>query len=100
MHDTNPPPGYDGPLDPHNWMKANRLPDGSWQQTAAGEKQWVCNYCGAAGSYDEMNLGGCSHRYEDCKHCGYSPACALDCSGMAAVLTSPAVYLAGWGDKQ
>ncbi len=59
---------------------------------------WSCDYCGQKDTMEAMSSGGCTHEYPVCEHCGGcedSNECRPDCSGIAAILASPDVYVAG-----
>ena len=75
----NPPPGYDGPLDPHLSMTALSPP--------GVNRRWKCKDCGQEGIFFDFQQGGCAGApKENCKHCGYGPVCAHDCPGLLAIL--------------
>ena len=61
---------------------------------------WECDYCKEIGSMEEMQQATCTFDYPPCEHCGETPECAKDCSGMAAVLGDPNIYLAGFGPEE
>ena len=59
---------------------------------------WRCEYCKQEGGILAMQKGNCPHVYEPCKHCGGSDdsnECRPDCSGIAAILADPSVYVVG-----
>lgn len=62
--------------------------------------RWECAYCHATGTYDELRAIACAYEYPPCPHCGQTPECALDCSGIAAALSSPDVHVAGRIDRK
>ena len=54
---------------------------------------WKCTYCHEEGLMDEIRKTECSFVYPPCEHCGQTPECALDCSGIAMLLADPRVHL-------
>jgi hypothetical protein len=86
------PDGYDGPPDPH--MRIEPVD----RERRPGI--WRCVDCGAEGPPEMIGKGGCAKEHKPCPYCGCAPVCAMDCSGIAELLVSPEVYLAGFGPPQ
>lgn len=67
-------------LNPHNWLTAvtprGRVPI----------RRFKCQWCGDVGTYEELLTRACGYVYPPCQHCGETPTCAQDCSGILAVL--------------
>lgn len=89
-----PPPGYpdDCPMDMH--LSIERTNKG---QTPS---RWRCVDCGQEGGPDLLGAAGCPTPKKDCPHCGYGPECALDCKGIAEILSDPDVYVAGFAGAE
>jgi hypothetical protein len=87
----NPPPGYDGPLDPHNHLRALSPP-------GTPNRRWKCVDCGAESDDCDALLGGpgCTKEHQNCPDCGHGPVCSLECLGMARIFSDPSVYVAGF----
>jgi hypothetical protein len=57
-------------------------------------RRWRCNGCGMVGLYDEVHATPCTAAMPPpCEHCGQTPLCAQDCSGIAAALGLPGVVV-------
>jgi len=63
--------------------------------------QHRCDACGYTSAYENMYLLDCTTPDgTPCKDCGGAPYCEPDCAGIAAILSDPDVYVAGFGTKQ
>jgi len=71
-------------LNPHNHIVRQGRPP---------KDLWECQYCGMVDVYDDLRATACSYVYPPCEHCGQTPECAPDCSGIAAALATPGVRL-------
>lgn len=60
-------------MNPHNMLTALEPP------TTDPNRQWLCNYCGEHGSWEEVNAVPCKYIYPRCQSCGQVPFCARDC---------------------
>ena len=61
--------------------------------------RWLCEYCGQVLEEDQLRSTDCPHVYPVCEHCGgceESNECKPDCSGIAAILSDPSIYVAGF----
>ena len=70
------PHDYTGPRDPHVLLSA--------EVDDAGEKSWRCLDCGATGTWDGLDVGGCTAEHTNCEVCGCGPVCDLHCAGFCA----------------
>lgn len=61
-----------------------------------GNDRWRCDYCGKEELQGIIDQTDCTHVYDPCKDCGEHPFCAKDCSGIAAILSDPDIYVAGF----
>lgn len=66
-----------------------------------GDGQARCDLCGYIDAYDNLRLLACGNPdIIPCEICGGTPYCEPDCAGIAAILSDPDVYVAGFGAKQ
>lgn len=65
----------------------------------AGEDAWNCDYCGEAGTLEDLRQSKCQYVYLPCDTCGGNPFCEPDCSQMSHLLSRHGTYVVGGNGK-